>query len=92
MKRYRRPNAKEGEVKMQWGNVDGDIGICSAWRNPADKCDSRLLYYMLCSHRYSYDGKIESSFVEELEKRGYDLTTFKFSIQKKKEVEILTKK
>ncbi|MEJ2043675.1 MAG: hypothetical protein P8X74_03740 [Reinekea sp.] len=84
-KRYRAPKAKDGELKAQWGKLPYDNpNLCYAWGDGIPKCDGRLLHYMFAGKRYSpIDKTWDDSFIEELEKRGYDLTTLKFSIQKK---------
>jgi len=85
-KRYRSPKAKPGQIKAQWGKVPHEIpGICYAWGGGGASCaDVRLLDYALSGRRYSpIDKTWSDSFLEELEKRGYDLTTLKFSVEKK---------
>lgn len=95
MKRYRAPKAKPGELKMQWGKLPGDSpDMCFCWGDGCSKRDGALLHYLLASKRqrmlYGEEQRqaganvaFDPSFIEELEARGYDLTTFKFSIQKK---------
>lgn len=84
-KRYRRKHAKPGELLAYYGKADsyGDPDLCYAWGEGCQKADSRLVDYAL--HRKDYDvfGTYHPSFIEELEKRGYDITTLKFSIKKK---------
>jgi hypothetical protein len=84
-KRWRTPKAKDGELKMQYGKLPHDSpDLCYVRGDGIPKCDGRLLHYMLSGKRYSpVDKAWDASFLEELEKRGYDLTTLKFSIQKK---------
>lgn len=96
-KRYRRLQAKPGELKAQWGKAETyeDPDLCYAWGAGIRTCDGRLLHSALTQKwsRTNYDAPLGSprfmwsvydpSFVEELESRGYDLTTLKFSIQKK---------
>lgn len=87
MKKYRAPKAKPGELKMQYGKLPYDSpDICMTWGDGCSKRDGNYLYWMLCCKRQVFkDGKMEfdPSFIEELEARGYDVTTIKFSIQKK---------
>lgn len=82
MKRYRAPKAKDGEIKAQWGKLPDDVPqICFAWGNwehGTMKPEVNLLHYLL-----TLDVHEGNNILEELEKRGYDLTTFKISIQKK---------
>ena len=89
MKRLRTPMTKPGELKVQWGKLpheNPDMVFC--WGDGSSKHDSNLLHYFMASKRPDpqatplYSKMIPSLF-EELEARGYDLTTLKFSIQKK---------
>jgi hypothetical protein len=84
-KRYRAPKIKDGELKAQWGKLphyNPDMIIVNGQGVP--KCDANLLYSTLFSERYSPSLMAwNKPFYEELESRGYDLTTLKFSIQKK---------
>lgn len=98
MKRLRTPKAKPGELKAQWGRLphdDPDMVFC--WGEGVPRCDGALLHYAFGSKRarpartederkVSYSGVVfDDSFIEELEKRGYDISTFKFSIMKKEQ-------
>lgn len=85
MKRYREPKAKPGELKAQWGKLKYDTpDLCYAWGDGCSKADSHLIHNVFSSGRF-HPGSFEQdkSLLEELEERGYDLTTMKFSIQKK---------
>jgi hypothetical protein len=56
------------------------------WGEGCGKRDGALLHYLLCSKRMNWRGgkpNVEPSFLEELEARGYDLTTLRFSVRKK---------
>jgi hypothetical protein len=92
----RRPTIKPGQLRLWYGRLDGDSpDICGGWGGSgADKCDSHLMMGHFTSKRLvlvygeererlgrSY--KFERSFVEELEARGYDISTIQFSIQRK---------
>jgi hypothetical protein len=97
MKRYRAPKAKPGQLKAQWGKWPGDAPeLCYAWGSGVSKRDANLMHDMLCGKRARRAVGDERpqlglpiiyapSFLQELEVRGYDITTLKFSIQKKKE-------
>lgn len=98
MKRFRKPKLKDGELRMYWGKPDrwDSPDIVLAWQgNRMMKRDTNLLHYMLCIKRPKIElGRInwaamEPSLIEELELRGYDLTTLKFSIRKKASLETL---
>ena len=80
-KRPRKPRQpKPGFLTALWGKMSRgeDPELCYAWGEGIPKCDARLLNSALCSP-YSH----ETSFYEELENRGYDMTTLKFSIKLK---------
>lgn len=74
-------NLKKPRLVLRYGKLDrytapdiiasGGPGTCSADRN-------LLLYWMCC-----LKDKENMGFLSELEKRGYDITTVRFSIDKK---------
>lgn len=95
-KHWREPKAKPGELLARWGKVKyADPDIVYAWGQGVPKGDSHLLHSALSAPRtrLNYDAKFpasrfdatidEPSFLQELEARGYDLTTLRFSVQKK---------
>ena len=96
-RRWRTPKAKPGELKAQWGRVDGDSpDFVYAWGPGVEKADARLLHGIFgCKQiRLAFSEAdraksgglpyyFDSTALEELEERGYDLTTLKFSIRKK---------
>lgn len=96
MKRLRAPKAKPGQLVARWGKVEGNIDLCYAWGPGVDRSDARLLNTVLSGERYrpsmkNYPGyEVGPSFFDELESRGYDLTTLKFSVEKKKNVPLPT--
>ena len=81
-KRYRSPNPKEGQIIFQRGKIDGIIDMCVFWDN-IPSCDRSLIFYYLASENINYSGGQMKSLIQELEERGYDLDTLRFSIQKK---------
>ncbi|MBB4857000.1 hypothetical protein HNO88_000297 [Novosphingobium chloroacetimidivorans] len=91
MKRYRTPAAKPGEVKIVYGKADryDAPDLCAVWGGQgADKCDARMVMTAMTEKRRGYSltkmaAEERPSLVEELEARGYDITTLKFSIQRK---------
>lgn len=84
-KRYRRPKVKAGEIKAQYGNDDeGYKDWVIYFGDDVPRCDRALIMNNLYGKNYSVlDGKSTPSLAEELESRGYDISTFKFSISKK---------
>ena len=91
MKRYRTPNAKAGEVKIVYGRIDrhNDPDLCVAWGAGTDmKCTGRLVMNALTEKamRLKFPGpghEYRPSLVEELEARGFDIETLRFTISKK---------
>ena len=84
MKRYRRPKVTEGQIKAQRGSVDGEIDLCLFYGDDVPRCDRALIMHSLFSSQYNFTmKKQELSLAEELELRGYDLDTLKFTITKK---------
>jgi len=86
----RKPKAKPGELKMQWGKPPGDCP--DMWFVGGDGCDNRdvkFLHYVLASARPTMNKDdfgmpvFDKSVLEQLDERGYDLTTLRFSIMKK---------
>ena len=71
--------AKPGQLKMGWSKREQDVMY--AWGGDgADKSDASLLHAVLTVPLKYFD----KTFQEELIERGYDITTVKFSIQKKR--------
>lgn len=84
----RGPRTVDGKLKMAYGNhPDDGYDIITSWGNGCSVADARLLHLYLCSERPPIfpDGEWSPSLIEELEARGYDITTLKFSIERKKE-------
>lgn len=67
----------ETTLRARWSKREQDVMI-----EYPRKCDGHLIHYYMGSPRQSGQEWVPSLF-EELEKRGYDLTTLKFSIKKK---------
>jgi hypothetical protein len=91
IKRLREPILKNGELRIYWGcdPHDKTPDVMFAWQGDGTmKRDSYLLHYMMAGkHPDPYVtpvfSKMRPSLLEELDARGYDLTTLKFSIKKK---------
>lgn len=84
-KRWRAPKARDGQLKMQYGKLPHDEpDMCVVWGSGCAKADSRLLMNRLHEKIFSpgtFDN--DPGLIEELENRGYDITTLRFSIEKK---------
>lgn len=93
MARLSTPKAKPGELMARWGREDRYSGpdVVFAWGDGVPSCDARLVNTVLCNDRFYPAGmdkplgtyRTEQSFVAELEARGYDIATLRFSIRKK---------
>jgi len=74
----------EGQIKMQRGRVDGDDpDMCIFYGDDVPRCDRALVMNTFCFDTLTWDKKVRPSFIEELERRGYDLETLQFSIKRK---------
>jgi hypothetical protein len=87
-KRYRRPKTKDGQIIVRRGKIDGDVDMCIFYGDGVPSCDRALVLNVLCSPRQRTDLStmrpvFDPSLMDELEKRGYDIETLRFSIQKK---------
>lgn len=80
-KRIRNPRARPGELKVGWGRCDRSEPSLVYVRGggTTERSDGRIL----CNAFEEVHVHLGRSLAEELEVRGYDLTTLKFSIQKK---------
>ena len=91
MKRLRKPKLQDGELRMYWGRASryDSPDVVLAWQGDrAMKRDTNMLSSYMCSRHPDPLAKplwsaMMPSLVEELQARGYDITTLKFSIKKK---------
>lgn len=87
-KQYGRPRPpKFIGIKVQYGKLEGELDHIVLWNGNIPRCDRVLVLTHLSSKimRFNYDSRrpyFEDSFLEELDKRGYDIKTIKFSIEK----------
>lgn len=79
--RKRTLRAKPGELIAYYGYAEGDgPDICAAYGAAgAQKADGRILLEALCAKVCGIDVPLW----KELEQRGYDLNTLKFTIRQK---------
>ena len=90
-KRVRTPQPKPDHLIVAWGRTDpfNDPSLVYVYPDLAGKCDSRVLMDAIEGPRYrpSFNPygslKEEPSLAQELEARGYDLTTLRITIRKK---------
>jgi hypothetical protein len=77
----------DNELWVNWSKREHDIQA-----HYPRSCDGNLLLNFFCTERLHYSikqiGAVETgkSLIKELEERGYDITTLKFSIKKKKNI------
>ena len=85
MKRYRKPKVVEGQIKMQKGRIDGENpDMCIFFGDNTPRCDRKLVMNTFCFETYDTGTrKVTPSFISELERRGYDMDTLRFSIEMK---------
>jgi hypothetical protein len=69
--------AKPGQLRMGWSKREDDIVY--AWGSGVDKTDAALLHGVMSIIASITD----KTFIQELEYRGYDITTISFSIKKR---------
>jgi hypothetical protein len=84
----RRPR-KEGIIKAQFGENKGEQDFFVLYGDGVPSCDRALIFHAFGAKTMSYDyseqkPRFEPSLLTELEQRGYDLSTFNFSVCKKK--------
>lgn len=79
-KRWREPKAKPGELKVAFGKSDGELDLfyCHGG-DGASKRDSRMVSHFMEGVTFFDDRNMR----QELDYRGYDITTLKFTIQRK---------
>lgn len=75
-------NVKEGRLLLNFNKSDGDFVV-----HYPNKRDGRFVMGHLCQRQIEWDTMsqeyIETNFIEDLERRGYDPTTIRFQIDKK---------
>ena len=80
----RRP-IKSG-IKFQWGRLEGELDYLLLFTD-VPPCDRALVMQHFTSTKCSHDhinnkAVFEPSFIDELEQRGYDTKTLRFSVEK----------
>lgn len=72
--------AKPGELKARWSKRERDI-LLEHGGAGADKSDGSWLCSWLDRHK-----GFDDTFLKELERRGYDITTLRISVKQKETV------
>lgn len=84
-KRYRQLKAKPNQLRSAYAKEPFESpDLCYAWGEGCSKADAHLLHNVFSLKRFLPNSfESDMSFIDELEKRGYDIKTFKFSIEKR---------
>lgn len=83
-----RPPKKDGAIKFQYGRNDGDLDFMVLFGNDVPRCDRALVMNVFTSQRPFLGSSARigiafaDSFVVELENRGYDISTLRFSVER----------
>ncbi len=72
---------KPKTIVVKWSKRENDI--LYSWGDGIPKCDTSLIHSTLDYDFGREDNNFHHGLMAELEKRGYDLTTFKLTIKKK---------
>lgn len=80
---------KAGAIKFQYGRLDGELDFLVLYGDDVPRCDRALVMQQFTSTQCRHDhinnkAVFDPSFIEELDKRGYDTSTLRFYIEKKK--------
>lgn len=82
--KHRAKRIKSGVLAAYYAKLsrfdDPDVVIHN--EAPAGRADAHYLHSMLNTPTYNYKGEEQLSIIEELQVRGYDITTLNFSIKK----------
>ena len=76
----RKPKHKDGTIDVYWNEQEDDLGI--TWGKGVPKCDVNMLFNWFFTDILGVD-KGDMPVIEELRRRGYDVTTLRMSIKKK---------
>lgn len=85
------PPPKEGAIKFQYGKFEGEYDHLVLYGDGVPRCDRALVMNTFTSKVINLDWSnhgepvFNDSFLEELDKRGYDTKTIKFYIEKKED-------
>jgi hypothetical protein len=78
----RYPKPKDNTITLEWGKFEDGVDVGVTWGDGCSSRDSNLLLHAICKPRVSIGNVMEQSVIKELQDRGYDITTMKFSIKK----------
>lgn len=85
--KVRKPRSP-GLLKLQYGQNRRERDLFVLWGEGVPRCDSALVFHAFSAKRMEFNYKesrpyFHTSLIEEFAARGYDLSTLRFSIQKK---------
>ena len=83
---FRPPTAEPGELRVRWAKLpeDEEAHIYYAFGEGVDYSDADMLQYAFQTKRFHNSlPTFDPSILDELESRGFDLSTICFSIRKK---------
>ena len=75
---------KENALSASWSKKEKDI-IFNYPNGTQTKCDGHFLHSRFDIAPFRHDGTLDVIFIKELEERGYDISTLRFSICKKED-------
>jgi hypothetical protein len=73
---------RSNTLSAEWSKKEKDIVFYHP-DGPQTKCDGHFLYSSFSVGKFDHNAKLQKAFLDELEARGYDITTLRFSICKK---------
>ena len=78
--------ATKGQLVAGWTRVDryNDLDLVADAGPGCDRADARLAIQVLGQPWRWIDGTTDPALIDQLKKRGYDLSTLRFSIRKLK--------
>jgi hypothetical protein len=83
-RKYQRPRMKDGRLQIYYGRLNGDApDWCVVHGNGTCRSDARFALHVFAGANGHSGAGAGASFVQELEARGYDITTLRFTIDKK---------
>jgi hypothetical protein len=85
-KRYRRPKMEDGKIEVWFGKLRGegpDLCVQSGNNGGGSPTRSFVLGFLSDGHPHTGSPGYKDTFLEEMEARGFDISTLKFSIRKK---------
>lgn len=84
-RKFQRPRMKDGRLQIYYGQLDGNApDWCVLHGDGTPRCDARFALSAFCDALPLSGADEGNSIVQELETRGYDIATLRFTIDKKR--------